>query len=145
MDNWLVQGSVCGLVTTVIVFLARWGYDKAGFWNERLGLALNRAELRKVRHLASDRLNVIEFLLIQVLWCFGILAIAALIAPLAYATGGQHWMGVVVVTAAFIIYGCVVFPLGIIVRLRKGDEYIRRQELRIERGEKVLEKHRAQP
>jgi len=142
MENWLVQGVVAGLVTAVAISLARWAYGLAGFWNERLGLTLNRAELKKVQHLASDQRILVEFLLTQVLWCICYLAVAAMVAPLAYTTGGQHWLGVVVSALGLLIYCCVIYPLGMVVRVRKGDAYISRQKLRIERGIKVVEERK---
>ncbi|UXB37592.1 hypothetical protein [Stenotrophomonas maltophilia] len=143
MENWLAQGLAVVVISSIVTSLAKWAYAKAGFWNEKLGLAMNRAELRKVQHLASDRSNLLQFLLTQLLWCFCFLAIAAMVAPLAYATGGLHWLGVVVTIGALAIYGCVIFPLGMIVRIRKGDSYIQRQIARIERGEKFFETRRS--
>lgn len=143
MENWLVQGLAVFVISSIVTSLAKWAYAKAGFWNEKLGLAMNRAELRKVRHLALDKSNLVQFLLTQLLWCFCFLAIALMFAPLAYATGGLPWLGAVVTLGALAIYGCVIFPLGMVVRLRKGDSYIQRQMARIERGEKFFETRRS--
>lgn len=143
MENWLVQGLAVFVISSIVTSLAKWAYAKAGFWNEKLGLAMNRAELRKVQHLASEKSNLVQFLLTQLLWCFCFLAIALMFAPLAYATGGLPWLGAVVILGALAIYGCVIFPLGMVVRLRKGDSYIQRQMARIERGEKFFETRRS--
>ncbi|ASE52676.1 TPA: hypothetical protein UOC34_001046 [Stenotrophomonas maltophilia] len=143
MENWLVQGLAVFVISSIVTSLAKWAYAKAGFWNEKLGLAMNRAELRKVQHLALEKSNLLQFLLTQLLWCFCFLAIALMFAPLAYATGGLPWLGAVVTLGALAIYGCVIFPLGMVVRLRKGDSYIQRQMARIERGEKFFETRRS--
>ncbi|MFL8075536.1 hypothetical protein [Xanthomonas vasicola] len=55
MDNWLAQAVIGGVVASTAIYLARWVYGKAIFWNNPISLAINRAELRKVGRL--DRGN----------------------------------------------------------------------------------------
>jgi hypothetical protein len=139
MDNWLAQAVIGGIVASTVIYLARWAYGKASFWNDRVSLAINRAEIRKIEYLGKDKLHVAEFLLIQVLCCFGILAIALMLTPLAFMTGGAKWIVPSLGLLSLAIYGCVIYPLGMIVRLRKGAAYIERQRSLIERTERRLE------
>lgn len=139
MDNWLAQAVIGGVVASTVIYLARWAYGKAIFWNDRIGLAINRAELRKIEHLGQDKFHVMQFLLIQVLCCFGILGIAIMLAPLAFMTDGAKWIVPGLGLLGLSIYGCVVYPLGMIVRLRKGEAYIKRQQALIEKSERSLD------
>lgn len=143
MDNWLSQAVIGGVVASIVIFLARWACGKVSFWNEQMGLAINRAELRKIEQLSADRLNVLQFLLIQVLCCFGILGIAIMLTLFAFMTGGAKWIAPGLGVLGFSIYGCVIYPLGMLIRLRKGDAYIERQRARIELAEKRLELRQA--
>lgn len=43
----------------------------------------------------------------------------------------------------FLIYECVIHPLGMLICLRKGDAYIERQRARIEVAEKRLKLRQA--
>jgi hypothetical protein len=52
---------------------------------------------------------------------------------------GAKWIAPGLGVLAFLIYGCVIYPLGMLIRLRKGDAYIERQRARIELAEKRLE------
>ncbi len=139
MDNWLAKAVIGGVVASPVIYLAHWACGKAIFWNDRLGLAINRAEIRKIEYLGQDKFHVTQFLLIQVLCCFGILGIAIMLAPLAFMTGGAKWIVPGLGLLGLSIYGCVVYPLGMIVRLRKGEAYIKRQQALIEKAERRLD------
>ncbi|MCS3748836.1 hypothetical protein FHY18_004482 [Xanthomonas arboricola] len=139
MDNWLAQAVIGGVVASAVIYLARWAYGKAIFWNDRISLVINRAELRKIEHLGQDKFHIVQFLLIQVLCCFGILGIAIMLAPLAFMTDGAKWIVPGLGLLGLSIYGCVIYPLGMMVRLRKGAAYIDRQRSLIERTERRLE------
>ncbi|MFA4227907.1 hypothetical protein P2C08_17025 [Xanthomonas perforans] len=139
MDNWLAQAVIGGVVASTVIYLARWAYGKAIFWNDRVSLAINRAEIRKIEYLGQDKFHATQFLLIQVLCCFGILGIAIMLAPLAFMTGGAKWIVPGLGLLGLSIYGCVVYPLGMIVRLRKGEAYIKRQQALIEKAERRLD------
>ncbi|KLC00624.1 hypothetical protein TB9_10080 [Xanthomonas perforans] len=139
MTNWLAQAVIGGIAASMVIHLARWAYGKAIFWNDRVGLAINRAELRKIERLGQDKFHVMQFLLVQVLCCFGILGIAIMLAPLAFMTDGAKWIAPGLGLLGLSIYGCVIYPLGMIVRLRKGAAYIERQRSLIERTERRLE------
>ncbi|MFA1261861.1 hypothetical protein ACDI97_10655 [Xanthomonas axonopodis pv. fascicularis] len=138
MDNWLAQAVIGGVLASTVIYLARWAYGKAIFWNDRVGLAINRAELRKIEQFGQDKFHVMQFLLIQLLCCFGILGIAIMLAPLAFMTDGAKWIVPGLGLLGLSIYGCVVYPLGMIVRLRKGEAYIKRQQALIEKAEHRL-------
>ncbi|ATS51222.1 hypothetical protein XAP3CFBP6996_008145 [Xanthomonas citri pv. fuscans CFBP 6996] len=139
MDNWLAQAVIGGVVASTVIYLARWAYGKAIFWNDRISLAINRAELRKIERLGQDKLHVMQFLLIQVLCCFGILGIAIMLAPLAFMADGAKWIVPGLGLLGLSIYGCVIYPLGMIARLRKGEGYITRQKALIDRTERRLD------
>lgn len=139
MDNWLAKAVIGGVVASPVIYLAHWACGKAIFWNDRLGLAINRAEIRKIEHLGKDKLHVVEFLLIQGLCCFGILSVALMLTPLAFMTGGVKLIVPGLGLLGLALYGSVIYPLGMIVRLRKGAAYIERQRSLIERTERRLE------
>ncbi|WP_313247182.1 hypothetical protein [Stenotrophomonas rhizophila] len=86
---------------------------------------------------------MLQFLLVQVLCCFGILGVAIMLTLFAFMTGGTKWVAPGLGLLGFSIYGCVIYPLGMLIRLRKGDAYIERQRARIELAEKRLELRQA--
>ncbi|KGP21861.2 hypothetical protein NY65_20650 [Xanthomonas phaseoli pv. phaseoli] len=113
-----------------------WG--RLGLLSDRLNLKILRAELRKVVELQGDPAKTAVFLLTQVLFCFAIMGIGAAYAPLTFFEGGMKWFVPVLAFLGLLIYGCAIYAIGILVRLRKGDPYVQRQEARIAAVEERL-------
>ncbi|MEB1941282.1 MULTISPECIES: hypothetical protein [Xanthomonas] len=137
-----VSDVVGSLVAAVVLIVAKWAFDKLSFWDEKIGLMINRAELRKVELLRADPVHITHFLLLQGIYCFGALAIGLMLLPLAFMDGGMKLLTPGLWCVGLVIYFCVVFPAGMMVRVRKGDAYIKRQQERIARAEKRLELRR---
>lgn len=60
-----VSDVVGSLVAAVVLIVAKWAFDKLSFWDEKIGLMINRAELRKVELLRADPVHITHFLLLQ--------------------------------------------------------------------------------
>ncbi|KGR48734.1 hypothetical protein OC00_20845 [Xanthomonas vasicola] len=106
--------------------------------SDRLNLKILRAELKKVVELQADPAKTAVFLLTQVLFCLAIMGIGAAYAPLAFFQGGMRWFVPVLACLGLSIYGCAIYAIGILVRLRKGAAYVQRQEARIAAVEEKL-------
>ncbi|AHG43570.1 hypothetical protein N018_12140 [Pseudomonas syringae CC1557] len=136
-----VSDVAASLVATIVLIVAKWAFDQVSFLDKKFGLLVNRAELRKIEWLRSDPTNLTHFLLIQGLYCFGAIAMGFLLLPLAFMNGGMKLLVPCLLCVGFAMYFCVVFPLGMLVRLRKGDAYVKRQQECIAQAEKHLERH----
>lgn len=66
------------------------------------------------------------------------MGVGAAYAPLAFFEGGMKWFVVVLAVLGLSIYGCAIYAVGILVRLRKGPAYVHRQEARIAAVEEKL-------
>ncbi|WP_258079675.1 hypothetical protein [Xanthomonas arboricola] len=133
-----------GIVVVVLAAGGSWALGRAwgqlGLLSDRLNLKILRAELRKVVELQGDTAKIAVFLLTQVLFCLAIMGIGAAYAPLAFFEGGMRWFVAVLACLGLSIYGCAIYAIGILVRLRKGAAYVQRQEARIATVEKKIER-----
>lgn len=120
-----------------------WARMRLGLMNDRISLKILRAELNKVLSLQKDPGRVATFLLTQLLCCFGILGIGMAYAPIAFMDGGAKWIGPALAIFGLSIYTCAVYAIGILIRLRKGGDYVRRQEAKIAVLENRLEQRNA--
>ncbi|MEF2242108.1 hypothetical protein [Xanthomonas arboricola] len=131
-----------GIVVVVLAAGGSWALGRAwgrlGLLSDRMNLKILRAELGKVVDLQEDPSKTAVFLLTQVLFCLAIMGVGAAYAPLAFFEGGMKWFVVVLAVLGLSIYGCAIYAVGILVRLRKGPAYVHRQEARIAAVEEKL-------
>ncbi|WP_230620380.1 hypothetical protein [Xanthomonas arboricola] len=131
-----------GILVVVLAAGGSWALGRAwgrlGLLSDRMNLKILRAELGKVVDLQEDPSKTAVFLLTQVLFCLAIMGVGAAYAPLAFFEGGMKWFVVVLAVLGLSIYGCAIYAVGILVRLRKGPAYVHRQEARIAAVEEKL-------
>lgn len=131
-----------GIVVVLLAAGGSWALGRAwgrlGLLSDRMNLKILRAELGKVVDLQGDSSKTAVFLLTQVLFCLAIMGVGAAYAPLAFFEGGMRWFVAVLAVLGLSIYGCAIYAVGILVRLRKGPAYVQRQEARIAAVEEKL-------
>ncbi|MEA9753713.1 hypothetical protein VDG64_00720 [Xanthomonas campestris pv. raphani] len=131
-----------GIVVVLLAAGGSWALGRAwgrlGLLSDRMNLKILRAELGKVMDLQGDSSKIAVFLLTQVLFCLAIMGVGAAYAPLAFFEGGMKWFVAVLAVLGLSIYGCAIYAVGILVRLRKGPAYVQRQEARIAAVEEKL-------
>lgn len=131
-----------GIVVVVFAAGGSWALGQAwgrlGLLSNRLSLKILRAELRKVVELQGDPAKIAVFLLTQVLFCLAIMGVGAVYAPLAFFEGGMKWFVAILAVLGLSVYGCAIYAVGILIRLRKGAAYVQRQEARIAAVEEKL-------
>ncbi|MCW0390820.1 hypothetical protein NB690_001394 [Xanthomonas sacchari] len=64
-------------------------------------------------------------------------------APMAFMDGGAKVIGPILAILGLGIYTCVVYAIGIIIRLKKGAKYVQRQEAKVAVLEERLERRNA--
>lgn len=131
-----VVGSVAAMLT---VWAVRWAGMRLGLLNDRLTLRIHRAELAKVEALARNPAQTAVFLLTCVVICLGILGIGLAYAPIAFMDGGAKWIAPFLAVIGLAVYACAIYPLGILNRLKKGEAYLAKQRVKIERLERRME------
>lgn len=124
-----------GVVTSVVVLSGVWALGhvrtRLTLLNNRLSLNLSRAELAKVRELSGSSERLQSFLLSQLMACFSILGIAMMYVPVSFMEGGTKWIVPGFGVLGLAIYSCGVYAIGMLVRVRRGEAYLNRQQLKI--------------
>ncbi|MDV0439833.1 MULTISPECIES: hypothetical protein [Xanthomonas] len=141
--NGIFNGIVVALLLGGGGWALGWARMRLGLMNDRISLKILRAELNKVLGLQQNPGKVAEFLLTQLLCCFGILGIGMAYAPMAFMDGGAKVIGPILAILGLGIYTCVVYAIGIIIRLKKGAKYVQRQEAKVAVLEERLERRNA--
>lgn len=131
-----------GVVGSVALLIAAWalGWTRArlGLLSDRMTLRLYRSEFEQVERLMADPMQLAIFLLTYLLICFALLGLGVGYAPIAFMDDGAKWIGPVLACLGLAIYGCSVYTLGIIYRVKKGERYLGKQREKIAGLEKKL-------